>query len=123
MLLNFLNSLIDIMLVFFFLLTSLSVTWSKLVVSSFDDLYLEDGSLDSEMILSKARLVSEVKQQSPDCLDIEEYIRVYEYFLIDEHGEEEQILMDGQFPIDITNQTMTMTNQEEPWIKGVIELR
>ena len=123
MLLNFLNLLIDIMLVFFFLLTSLSVTWSKLVVSSFDDLYLEDGSLDSEMILSKARLVSEVKQQSPDCPDIEEYIRVYEYFLIDEHGEEEQILMDGQFPIDITNQTMTMTNQEEPWIKGVIELR
>ena len=111
------------MLTLFPLVLLISMVRTKLVVSSYDELYREDGSLDADLILSQARLVSEVTQRSPDCPDIEEFVRVYEYFLIGESGEEERILMDAQIPIDLTNVTMTMTNQDEPWIKGDIELR
>ena len=111
------------MLPLFLLVLLISMVRTKLVVSSFDELYREDGSLDADLILSQARLVSEVTQRSTDCPDIEEFVRVYEYFLIGESGEEEQILMDAQIPIDLKNVTMTFTNQDEPWIKGDIELR
>ena len=46
-------------------------------------------------------------QRSPDCPDIEEFVRVYEYFLIRQSGKEERILMDAQMPIDLTIVTMT----------------
>ena len=108
------------MLALFSLVLSISVVRTKLVVSSFAELYREDGSLDGDLIINNARLVSEVTQRSSDCPDIEEMLRVYEYFLINEDGEEEQILMDAQLPIDLENVTMTMTNQEEPWIKSDI---
>ena len=111
------------MLELFSLVLTISVVQTKLVVSSFAELYREDGSLDADLIFSKARLVSEVTQRSTDYPDIEEYLRVYEYFLIDENGEEEQTLMDAQMPIDLKNNTMTMTNKDEPWIKANIELR
>ena len=118
------SSLIVIMMLeLFSLVLTISVVQTKLVVSSFDELYREDGSLDADLIFSKARLVSEVTQRSYDCPDIEEFLRVYEYFLIDENGEEEQILMDAQMPIDLKNNTMTMTNKDEPWIKADVELR
>ena len=111
------------MLTLISLMLSFSLVHTKLVVSSYDELYREDGSLDADLILSQARLVSEVTQRSPDCPDIEEFVRVYEYFLIGESGEEERILMDAQMPIDLTNVTMTMFNTEEPWINADIELR
>ena len=121
---NFVSSLIVIMMLeLFSLVLTISVVQTKLVVSSFAELYREDGSLDADLIFSKARLVSEVTQRSTDYPDIEEYLRVYEYFLIDENGEEEQTLMDAQMPIDLKNNTMTMTNKDEPWIKANIELR
>lgn len=121
-----LGSSIDIssmLTLFALVLISSSVVQSKLVVSSYDELYREDGNLDTDLILSQARLVSEVTQRSPDCPDIEESVRVYEYFLIGENGEEERILMDAQMPIDLTNVTRTVSNAEEPWIKANIELR
>ena len=121
---NFVSSRIVItMLVLASLLFPFSVIQSKLVVRSYDELYREDGSVDAEMIMSQARLVSEVTQRSTYCPDIEEYVRVYEYFLINENGEEEQVLMDAQLPIDLRNLTMTMTNENEPWIKADIVLR
>ena len=95
------------MLTLISLVLSFSMVQSKLVVSSYDELYREDGSLDADLILSQARLVSEVTQRSPDCPDIEEFVRVYKYFLIGESGEEERILMDAQMPIDLTIVTMT----------------
>ena len=111
------------MLALFSLVLSISVIQSKLVVSSYDELYLEDGNLDVHLIMSQARVVSEVNQTSTDCPDIEEIIRVYEYFLLKENGEEERILMDAQLPIDVKDTKMTFTNSEEPWIKADIVLR
>ena len=117
------SEIVIMMLALFSLVLSISAVRTKLVVSSFAELYREDGSLDGDLIINNARLVSEVTQRSSDCPDIEEMLRVYEYFLINEDGEEEQILMDAQLPIDLENVTMTMTNQEEPWIKSDIVLR
>ena len=98
------GALIDISIMLTLFALVLSLVQSKLVVSSYDELYREDGSLDADLILSQARLVSEVTQRSPDCPDIEEFVRVYEYFLIGESGKEERTLMDAQMPIDLTNE-------------------
>ena len=100
------GELIDISIMLTLFALVLSLVQSKLVVSSYDELYRGawTGSLDADMILSQARLVSEVTQRSPDCPDIEEFVRVYEYFLIGESGKEERTLMDAQMPIDLTNE-------------------
>ncbi len=107
---NFVSGIID------WHLHHVDVVRARVVILSYDELYREDGSLDADLILSQARLISEVTRRSPDCPDIEEFVRVHEYFLIGESVEEEQILMDAQMPINLTNVTMIFTNQDEPWI-------
>ena len=107
------------------LVTSMSVSMaaSKLVVSSIDDLYLEDGTMDTDLILGQADLHNSTRYWSEECPHIEEELQYFEYWVLDEAGAEEQRFLEARMPLYVTNQTRTMTNIDEPWVQGHVVLR
>ena len=102
---------------------SLSLAASKLVVSSIDDLYLEDGTMDTDLILGQAVLHNSTRYWSEECPDIEEELQYFEYWVVSEAGAEERRFLEARMPLYVTNQTRTMTNIEEPWVQGHVVLR
>ena len=102
---------------------SFSLAVSKLVVFSIDDLYLEDGTMNTDLILDQADLHNSTRYWSEECPHIEEELQYFEYWVLSEAGAEEQRFLEARMPLYVTNQTRTMTNINEPWVQGHVVLR
>ena len=107
----------------FILLPYLSVVFAKLVVRHEDELYLEDGNMDAERILAEADVINSTVRQCAHCPFVEEELKYFEYFIVDEDGNEQRDVIEAQIPIDNIIDNMQLTNTKEPWITGHVILR
>ena len=101
---------------------SLSLAASKLVVSSIDDLYLEDGTMDSDLILGQAVLHNSTRYWSEECPDIEEELQYFEYWVVSEAGAEERRFLEARMPINEVTSRL-VRNALEPWIAEEVLIR
>ena len=92
----------------------------RLVLSSWSDLYMEDGSVDTERLAREANLLSVSTEPDQDCPHVE--LEVAEYEVVVE-GKEELVHIKTRKARDTWDVTRTVVNEEEPWIQGKVVLR
>ena len=92
----------------------------RLVLSSWSDLYMEDGSVDTERLAREADLLSVSTEPDQDCPHVE--LEVAEYEVVVE-GKEELVHIKTRKARDTWDVTRTVVNEEEPWIQGKVVLR
>ena len=90
----------------------------RLVLSSWSDLYLEDGSVDTERLAREADLLTVTSEPDPSCPGVELEVAEYEVVVA---GEEVQSKVKTRK--DIWNLTKTIANAEKPWVQGTVVLR
>ena len=92
----------------------------RLVLSSWSDLYMEDGSVDTERLAREADLLTVTSEPDPSCPGVE--LEVAEYEVVVE-GKEELVHIKTRKARDTWDVTRTVVNEEEPWIQGKVVLR
>ena len=107
----------------FILLPPFCGVFAKLVVRNEDELYSEDGSMDAQRIFAEADVINSTVRQSIHCPFIEEELKYFEYFIVDQDGNEQRDVIEAQIPIDNIIDNMQLTNTYEPWITGHVILR
>jgi len=105
------------------LLSYVGAVFTKLVVRNEDEIYLEDGSMDAQRIFAEADVINSTIRQSEHCSFVDEELKYFEYFIVDEEGTEERNIIEAQIPIDNIIDSRQVTNIHEPWITGHIILR
>ena len=94
----------------------------RLVVLNKEELYLDDGDLDYDRIMSQADLINSTDIIPEWCKDALEQQKYYHYYIIKD-GIEEQHTIEAVFQLDTSINSRTVTNMEEPWIVGNVILR
>jgi len=105
------------------LLSYVGAVFTKLVVRNEDEIYMEDGSMDAQRIFAEADVINSTIRQSEHCSFVDEELKYFEYFIVDEEGTEERNIIEAQIPIDNIIDSRQVTNIHEPWITGHIILR
>ena len=100
------------------LLLTYRVVTSSLVLTSWSDLHLEDGTIDTERLAREAELVRVTSEPDPECPEVE--LEVAEY-LLTVSGEE--VRSEIKTRRDTWNVTRTVGNINEPWIQGKVVIR
>ena len=102
------------------LLLCTDLVTGRLLLSSWSDLYSEDGGVDTERLAREADLLSVSTEPDQDCPHVE--LEVAEYEVVVE-GKEELVHIKTRKARDTWDVTRTVVNEEEPWIQGKVVLR
>ena len=100
------------------LLLCTDLVTGRLLLSSWSDLYSEDGGVDTERLAREADLLSVSTEPDQDCPHVELEVAEYEVVVA---GEEVQSKVKTRK--DIWNLTKTIANAEKPWVQGTVVLR
>ena len=96
----------------------------KLVVDSLADLMIGEGddiAYDMQQIIKEGEIVNQTLEES-ECAGVMEEIQTWEVITMEE-GEEISSLLEVAKLIDLTQDTMQITNVREPWVKGSVIIR
>ena len=96
----------------------------KLVVDSLTELMIGQGDdmvYDVQRIISEGDMVNKTLEES-ECEGVMEEIQTWEVITIEE-GKEMSNLLEVAKLIDLTQDTMQITNVREPWVKGSVIIR
>ena len=93
----------------------------RLVLDSWDDLYLEDGQPDVDLLYSEADLLGVTSEPYKECPEMELEIRKYEIFL-KEDGVEVRDTVEVAKLLDNVG-VQTVQNFNESWIQGTVKVR
>ena len=96
----------------------------ELVVSSLEELVLEDSdgerTIDRERLLKEAELVNVTRKEICQAHYVE--VELWRFYSL-ETGEREERFTDTILVHDITSQPIIFFNKEEPWIQAVVANR
>ena len=96
----------------------------KLVVDSLTELMIGQGDdmvYDVQRIIKEGDMVNKTLEES-ECEGVMEEIQTWEVITIEE-GKEMSNLLEVAKLIDLTQDTMQITNVREPWVKGSVIIR
>ena len=93
----------------------------RLVLDSWDDLYLEDGQPDVDLLYSEPDLLGVTSEPYQECPEMELEIREYEIFL-KEDGVEVRDTVEVAKLLDNVG-VQTVQNFNESWIQGTVKVR
>ena len=96
----------------------------KLVVDSLTELMIGQGDdmvYDVQRIIKEGDMVNKTLEES-ECEGVMEEIQTWEVITIEE-GKEMSNLLEVAKLIDLTQDTMQITNIREPWVKGSVIIR
>ena len=96
----------------------------KLVVDSLAELMIGEGddiAYDVQRIIKEGDMVNKTLEES-ECAGVMEEIQTWEVITMEE-GEEISNLLEVAKLIDLTQDTMQITNVREPWVKGSVIIR
>ena len=96
----------------------------KLVVDSLTELMIGQGDdlvYDVQRIIKEGDMVNKTLEES-ECEGVMEEIQTWEVITIEE-GKEMSNQLEVAKLIDLTQDTMQITNVREPWVKGSVIIR
>lgn len=96
----------------------------KLIVESLADLMIGEGDdliYDVHRIIAEGDMVNKTLEES-ECPGVMEEIQMWEV-ITKEEGKEISNLLEVAKLIDLTQDTMQITNTREPWVKGSVIIR
>ena len=100
---------------------SLDLVTSRLVLDSWDDLYLDNGQVDVERLNSEADLLGVTTEPYEECPEMDLEIREFEVFLRSDGGEVRDTLQSAKL-VDTYN-VRTVRNINQTWIQGTVTVR
>ena len=96
----------------------------KLVVDSLAELMIGEGddlAYNVQRIIREGDMVNKTLEES-ECAGVMEEIQMWEVITIEE-GKEISNLLEVAKLIDLTQDTMQITNTREPWVQGSVIIR
>ena len=100
---------------------TLDLLSSRLVLDSWDDLYLDNGQVDVDRLNSEADLLGVTTEPYQECPEMELEVREFEVFLREDGGEVRDTLQYAKL-VD-TFSVRTVRNINHSWIQGTVTVR
>ena len=100
---------------------TLDLVSCRLVLDSWDDLYLDNGQVDVDRLNSEADLLGVTTEPYQECPEMELEVQEFEVFLREDGGEVRDTLQYAKL-VD-TFSVRTVRNINHSWIQGTVTVR